>query len=677
MICSVNEVLEKQQEEMEKKRKYREKITLKEREERRTEIVGKMRYLMTSEKHAIIKKFERNCQLLHHARCDCCRMVGLNMVITAKKGSYFCSRCHDLNDRDKFVRTVLPTWIDDDGTVRHDIPPELKGLTVVECSLIQRVSPLIPMSHIKAGLFGMQGHTCAFEQDVEGFAANVLPRLKNDVSIVKILGQLKEEIGSKICNARLFRVRRKKVETALHFLIRKSCEYSDIKIDMTRMDWMGDNAEVIFDGITIETDTMVTQNDDNPRDDDIGPARKQSVDPRQDEDVIECFGMIDENKAVQLSPEDQEINNKLQAAARGSSKENEIAVNWPTIAATAIKEYGTTRIFARAFPWLFPGGVGDVKDFNGKTIGDWGKMLNHYYDGRFVKDPHFSFYALNYIIRQRNAGSSHWFMTAYQKDVPDTLEDVQAQILQGNMKVINNITFWNKRIKGANPYWIDKKWQLYSWINYHVAAGNGAPMFFITLSCAEHYWPDVIRLIKERMELAGDDSSMCYVGSPKISQLVNDHALVIQEYFQSRVELWLETVGKEMLDIKHYWVRYEFAPGRGQIHAHLLAISSDQSIYKLTHLDLQSGGEEKRAETLSTWAEKKFGLTATVADAYNDLEVTKDNTPVSIRFTDIDSDDNAAVKKDGQALLKFCQHHECSGFCLNKKTGSKTRLVQF
>jgi hypothetical protein len=85
---------------------------------------------------------------------------------------------------------------------------------------------------------------------------------------------------------------------------------------------------------------------------------------------------------------------------------------------------------------------------------------------------------------------------------------------------------------------------------------------------------------------------------------------VIQEYFQLRTEAWLETVGKDVFGIKHYWVRYEFAPGRGQIHAHLLAIPEDQSIYELCYNDTKEpNGKAKRAGRISACAAAKFGLT--------------------------------------------------------------------
>ena len=63
------------------------------------------------------------------------------------------------------------------------------------------------------------------------------------------------------------------------------------------------------------------------------------------------------------------------------------------------------------------------------------------------------------------------------------------------------------------------------------------------------------------MDLAGEDPKHCYQGAPKLPKLLNDYSIMVQEYFQKRVELWLNTVGKQIFGIEHYWVRYEFAPG--------------------------------------------------------------------------------------------------------------------
>ena len=63
-----------------------------------------------------------------------------------------------------------------------------------------------------------------------------------------------------------------------------------------------------------------------------------------------------------------------------------------------------------------------------------------------------------------------------------------------------------------------------------------------------------------------------------IVQIVNDYTIVVQEYVQQRVKIWLSTIGKKVFHIQYYWLRYEFAPSRGQIHAHMLAIHENPKV---------------------------------------------------------------------------------------------------
>ena len=137
------------------------------------------------------------------------------------------------------------------------------------------------------------------------------------------------------------------------------------------------------------------------------------------------------------------------------------------------------------------------------------------------------------------------------------------------------------------------------------------------------------------------------------------------------MEIWLATVGKRIFNINHYWVRFEFAPGRGQIHAHLLAITSDQSIYKLCHGARKgTNGEAKRAEYLAEWASRKFGLTASVKKEFESVMVDSENNPVRVRFTDIQQSEKS-YQQDVMGLMKFCQVHECSGFCMKDAQDDK------
>jgi hypothetical protein len=240
----------------------------------------------------------------------------------------------------------------------------------------------------------------------------------------------------------------------------------------------------------------------------------------------------------------------------------------------------------------------------------------------------------------------------------------------GDDSFANRLNYFSRNIKGSTPFWHAKRQEVYTWINHHVEKGNGAPNYFMTLSCGEHYWKDIIRLIKERVELAGENSTCCYVGSPKLSQLLNDYAIVVQEFFQKRVLAWLNTVGKKVCKINHYWVRYEFAPGRGQIHAHLLAIAGNNTLEKLCHLDLKHSGPEKRDERLSQWAEESFRMTACVDEQFDQRELNPHNSPCAKTFSDIDNQQLSRTE-DEQNLMRFCQCHHCSGFCMRKNKSNR------
>jgi hypothetical protein len=82
---------------------------------------------------------------------------------------------------------------------------------------------------------------------------------------------------------------------------------------------------------------------------------------------------------------------------------------------------------------------------------------------------------------------------------------------------------------------------------------------------------DVERLVKERFTVAGLDPPDFGKARAKV---VNECTIVVQELFQVRIKIWMRTVGKEMFGIEHHWLRFEFAPGRGHVHAHILAMSN-------------------------------------------------------------------------------------------------------
>ena len=73
----------------------------------------------------------------------------------------------------------------------------------------------------------------------------------------------------------------------------------------------------------------------------------------------------------------------------------DVLIQFPRISTDPFSEYATVeRIFPNAFPWLFPGGHGDLYVMNEKAVSieKWIKKMIYYFDGRFAKDKMFCFF---------------------------------------------------------------------------------------------------------------------------------------------------------------------------------------------------------------------------------------------------------------------------------------------
>jgi hypothetical protein len=368
-----------------------------------------------NEKEKVFREFDKQCEKFVHKYCSCCMQVAINLNI-GKNG--ICSECSPHRNSQYLLNcNALPVWYDNNIPQYH-IPTELACLSVAEKMLIQQISPFIPLQHIKQGVFGINGHVCSFEQDIDEFV-NSLPRQKNDVQMLRVLKSVRAEIGSDIDGvvSEVFKVRKAKVGAALRWLKVHNSEYKSVRIDMSALDWL-EGEEGNLESATIQ-DSNPEQRD---QDSDMGPCPNLTRLGELSGDVEMSFGFVEDCAKTVLSPDDVTIHNTLVEETALRRKTLEVA--WPNRGPVATDEYKTAKLFAKAYPWLFPGGMGDLDDFPGGDCRKWGRHLIHYKDGRFTKDKFFCFFALNYITRQRNASSGNWFIKDFNKGGPKTLQDL-------------------------------------------------------------------------------------------------------------------------------------------------------------------------------------------------------------------------------------------------------------
>lgn len=340
----------------------------------------------------------------------------------------------------------------------------------------------------------------------------------------------------------------------------------------------------------------------------------------------------------------------------------------PINSLSSVREYDTSKkIFVNAFPWLFPGGIGGLYDSKRGTvpIQEWARHLLRYSDGRFMKDKMFTFYVFNTIQRHINNSKGHFFFKSehfFGKE-PPSIEDLQQDLRRGDNTFINKLQYFSEGIRGSDGFWRRKTKELEGWINHHISEGNGPPTFFITLSCAENWWPDLRRLMidletnagnMEQVELLRDTGDR---GFTAMAKTVKKWPLYVNEFFMKRAKHFMENVVKEALGIKYYWGRVEFAPGRGQIHLHLLAIAEDQA-YLQDYYKAKTGTE--KAEVVAEYAERVLDMTADV-DVTDDPEYreSKIDSPLKTRYCECKDKD-----LDCKRLAQACLIHHCNDYCL-------------
>jgi len=98
--------------------------------------------------------------------------------------------------------------------------------------------------------------------------------------------------------------------------------------------------------------------------------------------------------------------------------------------------------------------------------------------------------------------------------------------------------------------------------------GHGPPTFFITLSCAKNWWPDLRRVLSQLERKSGNINQADLLlaensieSSKEMAKSARRYPSFVNKFFMERADTFMTTVVKEALGIEHYWGRVEFAPG--------------------------------------------------------------------------------------------------------------------
>ena len=285
------------------------------------------------------------------------------------------------------------------------------------------------------------------------------------------------------------------------------------------------------------------------------------------------------------------------------------------------------------------------------------------------------FYLYNTMVRHNNNNQGMWFFKSdyFLGKNPPSVEEVQRALRRGDTSFISKLQYFSQTIKGSDGYWRSKALELEEWIHHHIGEGHGPPSYFITFSCAENWWPDLKRIVIELEANAGASQEYLdklrddgVIGFRAISHAVKQWPAQVNKFFVERSKDMLDNVLNEAIGLKHYWGRFEFAPGRGQIHVHLLGIADP------TYLaDYGSATTaQMKIEAVSKHARLWVDMTADLGEMNDDENyyASMENSHLKKRFSEV-PDPDADVKNVAQDTMM----HHCNTYCMRFAGKNKCR----
>ena len=70
-----------------------------------------------------------------------------------------------------------------------------------------------------------------------------------------------------------------------------------------------------------------------------------------------------------------------------------------------------------------------------------------------------------------------FFVDGHFKESPKNLDELQEEIENGNTRWIDRLCYFSGCVAGSADYWRAKRAEVYTWINHHIEAGHGPPIF--------------------------------------------------------------------------------------------------------------------------------------------------------------------------------------------------------
>ena len=86
--------------------------------------------------------------------------------------------------------------------------------------------------------------------------------------------------------------------------------------------------------------------------------------------------------------------------------------------------------------------------------------------------------------------------------------EMQGRLRAGGRSFLDRLRhFGGGAIRGTDAYWADGSDDVDAWLHYHVEQGNGVTTLFITGSCADFHWVELLDRIAGRIYIDTGESA--------------------------------------------------------------------------------------------------------------------------------------------------------------------------
>ena len=222
------------------------------------------------------------------------------------------------------------------------------------------------------------------------------------------------------------------------------------------------------------------------------------------------------------------------------------------------------------------------------------RLLNH--TGRFASNPEYLFF-MQYVIEQKKVADS----------ISIALRKIQGQgmtagSLRSGMQHLENMIYSDRafvflqKIPGSPSYCKKFQSEVFTMVKH-----LGIPTWFMTLSCADLRWKELLEIVCKCHKLALSSDELETLGYDEKFRLLNLNPVITARHFQYRVEAFFKEILLSQLEplgrIIYYAIRIEFQH-RGAPHAHCLLWTSNAIKLTSTTKDLYADFINKHIQAL-------------------------------------------------------------------------------